>query len=172
VTTRTYLLTIAFVALFMSNANAQKFTPVKSFSLEKYLGTWYEIARMPFSFEKDLCRVTATYTLRDDGKVSVVNRGVKPDGKESVARGKAKFGSGKDTGYLRVSFFLWFYADYIITELDPAYQYALVASPPKYFWILSRKPQLDSTVMQRLISTAGTLGYDTSKVIMTPQLQQ
>jgi apolipoprotein D and lipocalin family protein len=155
----------------MSNAHAQKFTPVKSFSLEKYLGTWYEIARMPFSYENGLSNITATYTLRDDGKVSVVNKGVKPDGKESVAHGKAKFGDGKDTGYLRVSFFLWFYADYIVTELDPNYQWALVASPPKYFWILSRTPQLDSTVVQRLISAAGALGYDTSKMIMTPQQQ-
>lgn len=148
---------------------AQKIIPVTGFSLDKYLGTWYEIARMPFKYENGLSDITATYSLRDDGKVSVVNRGIKDNGKEAVARGKAKFGAGKDTGHLRVSFFLWFYADYIITELDPAYQYALVASPPKYFWILSRTPQLDSTVVKRLVSNAAALGYDTSKVIMTPQ---
>jgi len=167
---RTYLLTAAFVALIMSYADAQKFTPVKSFSLEKYLGTWYEIARMPFSFEKNLSNITATYSMRDDGKVSVVNRGVKPNGKESVARGKAKFGGAQNVGFLKVSFFWCFYADYTIVELDSAYQYALVASgSTKYLWILCRKPQLDSVVLKQLVNSARTLGYETDKLIMTPQ---
>jgi len=160
----------AIVTVFMNQAMAQKYTPVHNFSLEKYLGTWYEIARMPFSYEKDLSRVTATYSMRDDGKVSVVNRGVKPNGKESVAHGKAKFGGAQDVGYLRVAFFWCFYADYTIVELDSAYQYAMVASGSnKYLWILSRKPQLDSVVQRQLVNSARTLGYDTDKLIMTPQ---
>jgi apolipoprotein D and lipocalin family protein len=159
----------AIVSAFMNHAMAQKFTPVRNFSLDKYLGTWYEVARMPFKYENGLNDITATYSLQDDGKVSVVNKGIKADGNESVARGKAKFGAGKDTGYLRVAFFLWFYADYIITDLDSTYQWAMVASPPKYFWILSRTPRLDSAVVNRLVGRAAGLGYDTSKVILTPQ---
>jgi apolipoprotein D and lipocalin family protein len=166
------LLFTVMAAVIMNQASAQKITPVTGFSLEKYLGTWYEVARMPFRYENGLSDITATYGMRDDGKVSVVNRGIKDNGKESVARGKAKFAGAQDVGHLKVSFFLWFYADYIITELDSTYQYALVASPPKYFWVLSRTPQLDSAVVQRLLSTAHTLGYDTAKVIMTPQKQQ
>jgi apolipoprotein D and lipocalin family protein len=159
----------AVIAVFMNHAMAQKFTPVGNFSLEKYLGTWYEIARMPFRYEKGLSSITATYSLRDDGKVSVENRGIKADGKESVARGRAKFASSRDAGHLRVAFFLWFYADYIITDLDSTYQWAMVTSPPKYFWILSRTPRLDSAVVSRLVGRAAELGYDTSKVILTPQ---
>ena len=159
----------AIVSVFMNNAMAQKLTPVRNFSLDKYLGTWYEVARMPFRYEKGLSDITATYSLRDDGKVSVVNRGIKADGKESVAHGRAKFASSPDAGHLRVSFFLWFYADYIITDLDSTYQWAMVASPPKYFWILSRTPRLDSAVVVRLAGRAAEFGYDTSKLILTPQ---
>jgi apolipoprotein D and lipocalin family protein len=164
-----FLLSAAIVAAALNQAMAQKIIPVQNLSLDKYLGTWYEIARMPFSYEKGLSDITATYSLRDDGKVSVVNRGIKADGKESVAHGRAKFASSPDTGHLRVAFFLWFYADYIITDLDSTYQWAMVASPPKYFWILSRTPRLDSALVSRLVGRAAGLGYDTSKVIMTPQ---
>jgi apolipoprotein D and lipocalin family protein len=164
------LLSAAIVVAVMNQASAQNFTPVDNFSLEKYLGTWYEIARMPVSFEKGLSNVTATYSLRGDGKVSVVNRGIRPNGKEAVARGKAKFAAAQDVGYLKVSFFWWFYADYIIVDLDSAYRYAMVAgSSTKYLWILSRKPHLDSVVLKQLVNSAGALGYDTTKLIMTPQ---
>jgi apolipoprotein D and lipocalin family protein len=165
-----YLCTSLLVTFIMSQTFAQNFVPVSNFSLEKYLGTWYEIARMPVSFEKGLSRVTATYSLRDDGKVSVVNRGVKENGKESTAHGKAKFGGAKVTGYLRVSFFWSFYADYIITDLDPDYQYAMVSGGSlKYLWILCRKPELDSAVLNRLVNNAKNLGYATDKLIFTPQ---
>jgi apolipoprotein D and lipocalin family protein len=87
-----------------------------------------------------------------------------------MARGKAKFAAAQNVGYLKVSFFWCFYADYVIVDLDSAYQYALVAgSSTKYLWILCRKPQLDSVVLQQLVNSAGALGYDTAKLIMTPQ---
>jgi apolipoprotein D and lipocalin family protein len=159
----------AILTVIFNQAMAQKYTPVPNFSLEKYLGTWYEVARMPFKYENGLSAITATYSLRDDGKVAVTNRGMKADGKESVARGKAKFAGAKDVGHLKVAFFLWFYADYIVADLDSSYQWAMVASPPRYFWILSRTPLLDSAVVNRLVGRAASLGYDTSKVIMTPQ---
>ena len=148
------------------------FTPVDSFGLSRYLGTWYEIARMPAPFEKDLVGVTATYSMRADGKVSVLNQGYKntKDGRKSVALGKAKFAGDPARGHLKVSFFWIFYADYIIVALDKEhYEYALVISSKSYMWILCRKPSLDSSIVSRLIDQAKGLGVDTSKLIMTPQ---
>jgi apolipoprotein D and lipocalin family protein len=148
------------------------FTPVDSFDLAKYLGTWYEIARMPAPFEKDLVGVTATYSLKPNGMVNVLNQGHKKtiDGEKSVANGKAKFAGDTSKGHLKVSFFWIFYGDYIIVDLDKDnYQYALVLSPPSYAWILCRNPTLDKAVLDRLIEKAKGMGYDTSKLIMVPQ---
>jgi len=147
-------------------------TPVDGFDLEKYLGTWYEIARMPAPFEKGLVAVTATYGLKENGMVSVVNQGHKKtvDGKISIARGKAKFAGEPSKGHLRVSFFWIFFGDYIIVDLDKAnYQHALVCSPPKYAWILCRAPRLDKAILDKLIDKLKTLGYDTLRLIAVPQ---
>jgi apolipoprotein D and lipocalin family protein len=142
--------------------------PVKDFSLERYLGQWYEIARLDHSFERGLSRVTATYNLRDDGGVQVINRGY------SVARqawkeaeGKAYFVEDKNTGYLKVSFFGPFYGSYIVFALDAEnYQYAMVSGPDKsYLWILARNPSLDNAQLQKLIAQARQLGFDTDKLI-------
>ncbi|MHB9028105.1 MAG: lipocalin family protein [Candidatus Latescibacterota bacterium] len=148
-----------------------RYQAVTGFDLNRYLGKWYEIARLPNSFEKDLVYVTATYSLRGDGKVRVLNRGYKKtkDGKHALANGKAKFKSRPDIGHLRVSFFGPFYADYIIVALDSDYKYALVASSPKYLWILSREPRLSQDVLDSLIIKSQTLGFDTDKLYYTPQ---
>ena len=104
-------------------------TTIKEFDLSKYLGTWYEIARFPHSFEKDLIGVTATYSLKDDGGLKVLNQGYK---KSFSGEPKAAYGKGKLTpvpGKLKVSFFLFFYADYNILELDSLnYQWAIIGS--------------------------------------------
>jgi apolipoprotein D and lipocalin family protein len=167
------LLSCAFLKLSSGRISAATppYEPVSGFELNRYLGKWYEIARLPVSFEKGLVNVTATYSLRKDGKVKVVNEGFKnaKDGKHKVAKGKAKFGGSPDQGYFRVSFFWPFYADYIIVELDPGYAYAMVASSPKYLWILSREPKMDKNVLNTLIEKAGKLGFDTSKLYFTPQ---
>jgi apolipoprotein D and lipocalin family protein len=158
--------------LTSSYGGGPMYTPVDSFELSKYLGTWYEIARMPAPFEKDLVAVTATYSLKPNGMVNVLNQGHKKtiDGEKSVANGKAKFAGDPSRGHLKVSFFWIFYGDYIIVDLDKDnYQYALVLSPPKYAWILCRKPMLDKIVLERLIEKAKGLGHDTSKLIMVPQ---
>jgi apolipoprotein D and lipocalin family protein len=148
------------------------FTPVSGFSLEKYLGTWYEVVRMPVSFEKDLIKVTATYELLTNGKVSVLNQGIKKaTGKNQTAHGKAKFAARPDVGHLKVSFFGPFYADYLIVALDTAsYKYAMVVSKGfKYLWVLSRTPKLDPTVLDGLLARAKDLGFDLSKLIMVEQ---
>jgi apolipoprotein D and lipocalin family protein len=158
---------------FLSGCTGEKeppYAPVTGFALQQYLGKWYEIARLPNRFEKDLVNVTATYSLRDDGKVRVQNEGDKPDGKHKMAIGKAKLAGKSGEGYLRVSFFGPFYADYVVVALDKEnYQYALVASSDKYLWVLSRTPQLDENIYQQLLQKARELGFDTSKLYVVPQ---
>lgn len=147
-------------------------TTVKELDLNRYLGTWYEIARFPHSFEKNLVGVTATYRLRDDGKIEVVNQGYKNtlDGERSKAVGKAKIPDKNEPGKLKVSFFWIFYADYFVLELDKNYQYVMIGSfSDKYFWILCRTPQMDSKIYDMLVENARKRGYDLSKLYKVPQ---
>jgi apolipoprotein D and lipocalin family protein len=143
-------------------------TPVDHFSLDRYLGKWYEIARLDHSFERGLTRVTADYSLREDGGVRVLNRGYAEKEQEwKEAEGKAYFVQDADQGFLKVSFFGPFYGSYIVFHLDHEnYQYALVSGPDKsYLWILARTPEIDRGLMGKLIGKATTLGFDTSKLI-------
>jgi len=142
--------------------------PVDHFKLEKYLGKWYEIARLDHSFERGLTRVTADYILRDDGGVRVLNRGYSEKEKTwKEAEGKAYFVQGTDQGYLKVSFFGPFYGSYVVFELDHEhYQYSLVCGPDRsYFWILARTPEMEKDLRDNLIAKAAALGFDTSKLI-------
>jgi len=146
----------------------QNVKPVDNFQLERYLGKWYEIARLDHSFERGLTRISAVYSLRDDGGVRVLNSGYSEKEKAwKKAEGKAYFVQGADQGFLKVSFFGPFYGSYIVFELDQAnYQYALVCGPDKsYFWILARTPEINSKLKDRLIAKATALGFDTSKLI-------
>ena len=141
--------------------------------IDKYLGTWYEIARFPHSFEKGLVGVTATYSKRKDGKIRVLNQGYKGslDGKLSRAEGKAKIPDPEDTSRLKVSFFLFFYGDYYILELDDSYQWAMIgSSSPNFFWILSRTPTMDSAVYASLLENARKRGYDLDQLIETAKV--
>lgn len=145
---------------------------VKELDLNRYLGTWYEIARFPHSFEKNLVGVTATYSMRDDGKIKVVNQGYKNtlDGELSVAEGKAKIPDKSEPGKLKVSFFWIFYGDYFVLELDENYQYVMIgSSSPKYFWILSRTPQLSPEIYEMLLDKALKRGYNLKKLEKVPQ---
>lgn len=142
--------------------------PVDHFKLEKYLGTWYEIARLDHSFERGLSRVTADYSLRDDGGVRVLNRGYSAqENSWKEAEGKAYFVRSPDQGYLKVSFFGPFYGSYVIFELDhDSYQYSLVSGPDKsYLWILARSPIMKEDVKSILIGKAASAGFDTGKLI-------
>lgn len=147
-------------------------TTVKELDLNRYMGTWYEIARFPHSFEKDLVGVTATYSLRDDGKISVVNEGYKYtlDGEQNKAVGKAKIPDKTEPGKLKVSFFWFFYGDYYVLELDPDYQYVMLgSSSDKYFWILSRTPQMVPDVYEMLLEKARKRGYNLERLYKVPQ---
>ncbi len=147
-------------------------TTVKELDLNRYLGTWYEIARFPHSFEKNLVGVTATYSLRDDGKIKVLNQGRKNtlDGELSVAEGKAKIPDKSQPGKLKVSFFWIFYGDYNVLELDENYQYVMLgSSSPKYFWILSRTPRMEPAIYEMLLEKARRRGYNLEKLVKVQQ---
>ena len=135
--------------------------------LDKYLGDWYEIARFDHSFERGIQFSKANYTLREDGKVQVINSGIK-NGKAKESKGKAKLTA--DPRILRVSFFGPFYSDYRVMLLDPDYQWVLVGgSSAKYLWILSRTPQIPDEVRETILAEATRRGYDISKLIWVEQ---
>ena len=141
---------------------------VKGFELDRYLGTWYEIARLDHSFERGLDNITAEYSLRDDGGVKVINSGYsKEDGEWQQAEGKAYFVHDTDEAHLKVSFFGPFYGSYIVFELDKTnYQYAFVSGPDtSYLWLLARKPEIDNKVKELFLQRARESGFDTSKLI-------
>ena len=147
-------------------------TVVKELDIERYLGKWYEIARYDHRFERGLVGVTASYSLRDDGKIKVVNTGFKEtiNGQKSEAIGKAKIPDPNVPSKLKVSFFWLFYGDYFVFELDENYQWAVIgSSTDKYLWILSRTPQLDETVYYELLNKLTTRGYDIDKLIRVAQ---
>lgn len=142
--------------------------PVSDFHLKRYLGTWYEIARLDHRFERGLSKVMANYTLRDDGGVRVLNRGYSgKNGEWKQAEGKAYFVEDANTGYLKVSFFGPFYGSYIVFVLDKEkYQHAVVSGPDKsYLWILARTPEIDESLKKRLIRKAAEKGFNTAKLI-------
>lgn len=144
-------------------------TTVKILDLKRYMGLWYEIARYENRFEHGLVDVTATYTLRPDGLIRVENRGCKRNSPYDIcktANGHAKIPDPAQLGKLKVSFFLNFYSDYYVLELDEEnYNYALVGSnTDKYLWILSRTPQLPEDIKKKLVTAAERRGYDTNRL--------
>lgn len=146
--------------------------PVEGFAVQRYLGQWYEIARLDHSFERGLTRVTATYSLRPDGGLKVVNRGYSAAKNTwKTAEGKAFFVNQPDTGYLKVSFFGPFYGSYVVVDLDQKnYQYALIAGPNKsYLWLLSRTPTLEPAIQSALLAKAQALGFDLTPLIQVDQ---
>jgi len=162
------LATFIFVLLSGCTGAPDGVSVVRGFEIDRYLGTWYEIARLDHRFERGLSAVTAHYSMRDDGGVHVVNRGLKDkSGEWDEAIGKAYFVGASDIGQLKVSFFGPFYGGYNIIELDKSgYQYSLVAGPDRdYLWILSRTPQMDPSILQSLVDKASELGFATDELI-------
>lgn len=160
---------MALAAMFFSACDATEIdnSTVKAVDLNRYLGSWYEIAKYDHVFERGLDYVMANYTLREDGKIDVLNTGIK-DGRAKDAKGIAK--TTNIPGLLKVSFFGPFYSDYRIMMLDTNYQYVLVGgSNDKYLWILSRTPQLDDATRTLILAEADKRGYDTSKLIWVKQ---
>ena len=149
--------------------------PVSDFELDRYLGTWYEVARLDHRFERGMSHVTANYSMRDDGGVAVVNRGYVADKQEwETAEGKAYFVGDSDIGELKVSFFGPFYGGYNIVDLDQEnYQYSLVVGPnTDYLWILSRTPEMDAEILARLVAIAESLDFPVDDLIYVDQRSQ
>lgn len=144
---------------------------VPSVDLNRYVGRWYEIARLPNGFQKKCAdTVSANYTLRADGKIEVLNRCRKASGEFTTAKGKAKIVDKKTNAKLKVTFFWPFYGDYWILDLGPNYEYAVVGEPDrKYLWILSRSPQMDEALFQELLQKMAGKGFNTEKIIRTTQ---
>lgn len=146
-------------------------TVIKDFEANRYLGTWYEIARLDHSFERGLEQVTANYQLRNDGGIKVINRGYNPTKRKwQESEGRAYFVDEPNVGSLKVTFFWPFYGGYNIIELDDHYQYALVCGPNRnYLWILSRTPTLDQSIKDSLVAKAKSLGFATEQLIWVNQ---
>lgn len=142
--------------------------PVTGFESARYLGKWYEIARLDHSFERGLERVSAEYAVRPEGGLTVVNRGYDPAADEwREARGVAYFRIDETVGSLKVTFFWPFYGGYHIIALDKEdYRYALVAGPSRaYLWILCRETTLDQATLSTLVAQAESAGFETEKLI-------
>lgn len=145
---------------------------VPALDLQRYAGQWYEIARFPHRFEENCVGVTATYSLRPDGRVDVVNRCLDKtlDGRVRLARGVARVPNPNESAKLRVRFFWPFEGDYWVLALGANYDYALVGAPKRdYLWILSRTPHMDETLYASLVEQAGEAGFDTTRLTRTPQ---
>lgn len=149
----------------------EKATAVQNFDKEKYLGKWYEIARLDFVFEKGLDNTTAEYSLKDNGMIKVDNKGynIKKD-KWEQSIGKAKFAGDENVGMLKVSFFGPFYAAYNVIAIDDHYKYALVAGKNlDYMWILSREKTIPANIKDEYLKKAKDIGYNTADLIWVKQ---
>ncbi len=156
--------------LLMASEADKPLQVVPSVDLARYGGTWHEIARLPNFFQKKCASdVTATYTMRPDGKINVVNACRKSDGSRTTASGTAKVSekNGPNTK-LKVSFFWPFSGDYWIIDLDPEYRWVAVGEPRRrYFWVLSREPQMDERTLAPILERAKAQGYDLSALMRT-----
>jgi apolipoprotein D and lipocalin family protein len=164
---KTAILAMAVFLLTACTAVPDGLEPVTGFELERYLGRWYEIARLDHSFERGLSRVTADYSRRDDGGIRVLNRGYDATGGAwKEAEGKAYALGAPNLGSLKVSFFGPFYGGYHVLALDADYRWALVAGPSRdYLWVLARAPELDPAIYERLVAQAEESGFPVDGLI-------
>ena len=145
--------------------------PVQGFDKQRYLGKWYEIARLDNRFEKGLEQVTAEYSLRNDGAIRVLNRGYSADKSEwKEADGKAIFVNDETEGYLKVSFFGPFYSSYVVFELDTEYQYSFISGADySYLWLLSRTPEVNPELLETFKQKASKLGFKLDELVIVNQ---
>ncbi|MFB2763898.1 lipocalin family protein [Marinobacter shengliensis] len=145
--------------------------PVTGFDQDRYLGAWYEIARLDHSFEHGLSQVSAEYTLNDDGSIKVINRGYNAERSEwKEAQGRAKFVGDSDVGHLKVSFFGPFYASYVVFELDDDYSTAYITGYNRnYLWLMSRTPEVSEEVLEAFRARAEAEGFELGELIVVEQ---
>lgn len=162
------LLILLILMNLLSCKTNRDLSTVGEVNLEKYAGQWYEIARLPNKFEKGLKCITATYSLKKNGKIEVLNKGfsIEKMGESDAAKGTAWIPDPNYPGRLKVSFFWPFAGDYYIISLDEEYQYVLVGDPSrKYLWILSRTKKLDDTIYSKLIDIGRQNGFKVEDII-------
>ncbi|HEX9935254.1 MAG TPA: lipocalin family protein, partial [bacterium] len=168
-----FFLTLMMTAAAYAEDSTKLIPPVEGVDIDRYLGVWYEIARLPHRFEKDLVGVTATYSLKRNGEIEVVNQGFKNtlDGEKKTARGRARIPNPTVPGLLKVSFFWIFWSDYKIIKLDVEnYGWVVVTSnSKKYLWILSRTPKIDDALRADLTAFARENGFDVERLIWVEQ---
>lgn len=164
--TRSLLKLMILMSLFSCRSIPKGVEAVKNFNKERYLGKWYEIARIDFKYERDMNNTTAEYSAMSNGKIKVVNKGYNyKKNKWESATGKAKFVGDESTAMLKVSFFGPFYAGYNVIKLDNDYRYALVAGKDfDYLWILSRTPTIPENVREEYLRYAREVGFDTQRL--------
>ncbi len=164
------ILTVSILFFVGCSTKYDPLTTANRVDLNKYLGTWYEIARFEHFFEKGCKNVTANYSLLEDEKIRVINTCTKIEtNKKKEAKGVA-YATDITNSKLKVSFFRPFYGDYWIIDLDKDYKYALVGSPSReYLWILSRTKTIDENTQKSLLNIASKKGFDTTKFIWTIQ---
>ena len=145
--------------------------PVTGFDQQRYLGTWYEIARLDHSFEEGLSQVTAEYSLNNDGSIKVINRGYNAEaGEWKEAEGRAVFVGDSDVGHLKVSFFGPFYASYVVFELDDQYTTAYITGYDRdYLWLMSRTPEVSDEVLEAFKARAEAEGFELGELIVVEQ---
>lgn len=150
-----------------STASTVDNSTVRSLDLNRFMGRWYEIARFDHKFERDMQQVTTMYAIQKNGRVKVINQGLK-DGKWKTSEGKGKLTT--TPGLLRVSFWGPFYSDYRVMMLAPDYSYALIGGESdKYLWILSRSPQMRQDTRNQVLREAQRRGYNTNDLIWVEQ---
>ena len=166
-----YFFIVLFFILSGCVAVPQGIEPIQHFDADRYLGKWYEIARLDHSFERGLQGVTAHYSKREDGGIKVINRGFDSNSRRwREAEGKAYFVESTSTAYLKVSFFGPFYGSYIIFDLGDDYEYSLVTSSDKSFcWLLARAPVIDDALKDYLLNKMTGLGFETQDLIFVEQ---
>lgn len=145
--------------------------PVTRLDVERYDGTWYEIARLDHSFEEGLSNVTADYSLQDDGSIRVINRGYsEEEGQWQEAEGRAVFVDDGTDGHLKVSFFGPFYASYVVFRLDEDYRFAYITGYDRdYLWFLSRTPEVSDEALAEFRTVAEENGFDLDELIVVDQ---
>ncbi|MCA0913386.1 lipocalin family protein [Marinobacter nauticus] len=169
---KTGLAVIALLFLIAGCTGVPKgIEPVTGFDQQRYLGTWYEIARLDHSFEEGLSQVTAEYSLNNDGSIKVINRGYNAEaGEWKEAEGRAVFVGDSDVGHLKVSFFGPFYASYVVFELDDQYTTAYITGYDRdYLWLMSRTPEVSDEVLEAFRKRAEAEGFELGELILVEQ---
>ncbi|MFK8079344.1 MAG: lipocalin family protein [Granulosicoccus sp.] len=169
--TRFSLCLVLFLSLTACGGLPKGIDPVSGFDVQRYLGTWYEIARLDHRFERGLSNVSAEYSLKDNGEIRVINRGYNvEDEKFTEAQGRARFAGDSNQGYLKVSFFGPFFGSYVVFDLDDDYSRAYVAGDDRsYLWFLSRTPTVSKTDLDAFVANARDLGFPVEQLIFVDQ---